>query len=120
MTSPILEAALAHHAEGRAVIAVGQNKKPYHKWKHLFTRPQTEAEVSQEFANGAHGLAMVLYPACNYAVVDRDGLHAPECWRLKTGIELPETARNITRSGSDHLYFTMPPGDFSHFSARCD
>ena len=30
-----------------------------------------------------------------------------EAWQA-TGIELPETARNISRSGYDHLFFRMP------------
>jgi DNA repair protein RadA/Sms len=104
----LLDAALLHHAEGRRVIAVNSEKKPYRKgWNDFFTRSQTEKEVRQEFSNGAHGLALVLYPACSLGVLDHDGPHAKEVWQT-TGIELPETARNISRSGYDHLFFRMP------------
>src|SRR5262249_40230516 len=44
-----------------------------------------------------------------------------------TGIELPETARNATRSGGTHLIFRMPAGEISDFKrkvrlvkAKCD
>ena len=50
---------------------------------------------------------MVLWPASPYAVLDFDGPHAEAAWQ-STNIELPETARNITRSGGQHLYFRMP------------
>jgi hypothetical protein len=108
MSTPLLDAALLHHAEGRRVIAVNSEKKPYRNgWNDFFSRPQTEDEVQQQFSNGAHGLALVLYPACQFGVLDRDGKHAKEAWQT-TGIELPETARNISRSGYDHLFFRMP------------
>jgi hypothetical protein len=109
MTSTaLLDAALLHHAEGRRVIAINSQKKPYRNgWNDFFSRPQTEDEVQQQFSNGAHGLALVLYPACPLGVLDHDGKHAKEAWRT-TGIELPETARNVSRSGYDHLFFRMP------------
>src|SRR5215471_14002516 len=116
--SALLDAALVHHAEGRPVIAVDQNKRPYSKWKHLFTQSQSEEEVREQFANGAQGLAIVLYPACNFVVLDHDGQHAKDAWEDQTGIILPETARNISRSGYDHLYFKMPLGDFFHLKRK--
>ena len=64
-------------------------------------------ELRQQFSNGAHGLALILYPGCPLGVLDHDGTHAKEAWQT-TGIELPETARNISRSGYDHLFFRMP------------
>jgi putative DNA primase/helicase len=87
------------------MIAVNEQKRPYHAgWNEFFTRPQTEIEIRREFSNGAHGIALVLFPACDYVVLDFDGQHAQEAWQ-KTGVELPETARHITRSGGQHLFF---------------
>jgi P4 family phage/plasmid primase-like protien len=104
----LLDVALSHHSAGCAVIAVRENKKPYREgWNEYFTREQTEAEVKEHFSNGAYGVAMVLWPASPYAVLDFDGIHADEAWR-STGIELPETARSTTRSGGKHLFFKMP------------
>jgi putative DNA primase/helicase len=104
----LLDAALFHHSQGCAVIAVKENKKPYREgWNEYFTRAQTEAEVREHLSNGAHGIAMVLWPASPYGVLDFDGPHAEEAWD-STGIELPDTARNYTRSGGKHLYFRMP------------
>ena len=109
MTSALLDAALTHVAHGRAVIAVTKNKTPYHKgWNAYFTRRQSEEELNREFSNGAHGIAMVLWPACPYVVLDFDGPHAEEAWQ-KMNIELPATARNRTQSGGTHLFFKIPP-----------
>ncbi len=104
----LLDAALSHHAEGRRIISVKADKKPYLKgWDNYFERSQTEEELRQQFRNGAHGLALVLYPACSLAVLDYDGPHAKAAWE-STWIDLPETARNISRSDGDHLFFRMP------------
>src|SRR6266478_8358646 len=98
MISHLLAAALEHHASGRAVIAVRQNKKPYRDgWNDYFKRAQTEAEVRTHFSNGAYGIAMVLWPASPYGVLDFDGKHAQEAWN-SMGTKLPETARNFSRS----------------------
>ena len=108
VSDALLDVALSHCAEGRPVISIKPDKRPYRKgWDQYFTRSQTEKEVRQEFSNGAHGLAVVLHPACPFGVLDYDGPHAIEAWQA-TGIELPETARNISRSGYDHLFFRMP------------
>lgn len=98
MANRMLEAGLSHYAEGRPGIAVAKNKKPYRKWKHLFTHPQTEDSMRQQFANGAYGIAVVLYPACPYMVLDFDGPHSETAWQL-TNIALAERARNRTQSG---------------------
>lgn len=108
--NPIIEAALIHQHEGHSVIAVDRNKKPYHEgWNQYFTHHQTEEEVRHEFSNGADGIALILYPSCQYVVLDYDGPHADDAWE-KTNIELPDTALNKTRSGGKHLYFRMPAG----------
>jgi hypothetical protein len=105
----LIEVALFHHSEGRPVIAVNEQKRPYRQgWNDFFSRRQTEDEVRREFTNGAYGIAIILHPACSLGVLDHDGIHAKEAWQ-STGIPLPETARNISRSGYDHLIFTMPP-----------
>jgi AAA domain-containing protein/primase-like protein/bifunctional DNA primase/polymerase-like protein/helix-turn-helix protein len=107
----LLATALFHHSEGRPVIAVTKDKRPYReRWNEYLTRQQTEEEVRREFVNGTHGIAVVLYPACPYVVLDFDGLHAEAAWQ-STGIKLPDTARNVTRSGGVHLIFRMPAGD---------
>lgn len=106
--SELLDAALAYSAQGRAVIAVTKDKTPYHKgWTDFFGRRQTAEEVKCEFSNGAHGIAILLWPASPYLVLDFDGPHAEEAWQ-QTGIELPDTARNQTRSGGSHRFFKMP------------
>lgn len=110
MDNKISEAALSHQHEGRSVIAVNRDKRPYHEgWNKYFTHPQTEQEVEEEFSNGSDGIALILYPSCQLTVLDFDGPHADEAWD-KTQIELPETARFRTRSGGKHLYFIMPSG----------
>jgi Bifunctional DNA primase/polymerase, N-terminal len=109
MTSALLDTALTHVAHGHAVIAVTKNKTPYHKgWNGYFTRRQSEEEANREFSNGAHGIAMVLWPACPYVVLDFDGPHADKAWQ-KMGVELPATARNRTQSGGIHIFFKIPP-----------
>jgi Primase C terminal 1 (PriCT-1)/Protein of unknown function (DUF3987)/Bifunctional DNA primase/polymerase, N-terminal len=126
-TNTLLEAALSHHSEGSPCIGVTKDKKPYHEgWAEYFHRQQTREEVEKEFSNGAHGVAVVLYPACQYVVLDFDGPHAQAAWQL-TKIELPETARNITRSGGMHLIFRMPASELPELKrkvrlvkAQCD
>ena len=106
--NPILEAALLHHAEGRSVIAVNQDKRPYHEgWNSYFAHKQTQEELDREFSNGSHGLALILYPSCQFCVLDFDGPHANEAWE-STGVSLPTSARIKTRSGGKHLYYRMP------------
>ncbi|MCZ6625864.1 MAG: phage/plasmid primase, P4 family, partial [Deltaproteobacteria bacterium] len=106
----IFDAALYHHGQGCAVLAVSQNKVPYHKgWDRWFNERQTEQEVREEFANGAHGLGVFMWPGSSYTALDFDGAHAEAAWQA-TGIELPETAKNHTRSGGFHLIFRMPDG----------
>jgi DNA repair protein RadA/Sms len=101
----LLETALACF-EVSPVVGVGANKAPRHAgWAQFFERQQTESEVRRQFSNGAWGIARVLYPACNYVVLDYDGAHAEEAWS-KTKIVLPETARIRTQSGGHHLIFT--------------
>ena len=104
----LLGAALYHHGQGCAVLAVSEKKVPYHKgWDRWFSEPQTEQEVREEFANGAYGLGLLMWPGSQYTVLDFDGGHAEATWQA-TGIELPETAKNYTRSGWFHLIFRMP------------
>src|SRR5687768_8184340 len=91
VTQALLDTALYHHSEGRPVIGVNPEKKPYRAgWNQYFERRQTEAEVRREFSNGGHGIAMVLYPACGNAMLDFDGEHADAAWQ-STRIELPQT-----------------------------
>jgi hypothetical protein len=60
----LLDVAFSHHDEGRPIISIKADKKPYHEgWNNYFERPQTEEELRQQFGNGAHGLALVLHPA---------------------------------------------------------
>ena len=101
----LLEVALNNSQSGRPCIAVKDGKTPYRSgWNKFFAQRQTEAEVRTEFANGAHGIAEVLFPASNYIHLDFDGPHAEEALR-ETGLALPETARIFTRSGYFHLVF---------------
>lgn len=101
-------AARRHFQAGRAVIAVNREKRPYHEgWNEYLKRPQTENELREEFSKAVYGAAMVLWPACPFAVLDFDGPHANDAWE-STGIKLPATARIVTRSGGEHLYFLMP------------
>ena len=114
----LLDAGLFHHSQGCTVIAVTQDKKPYRDgWNQYFTRRQTEAEVREHLSNGAYGIAMVLWPASPYAVLDFDGIHAEQAWTA-TGIELPDTARNYTRSGGKHLYLRMPGGELPELKRK--
>jgi P4 family phage/plasmid primase-like protien len=100
-----LKAALSYFEAGQPVIAVQRDKTPYRDgWNEYLSRPQTEAEVKEHFANGVWGIARVLYPACENVVLDFDGEHAEEAWR-KTNIKLPKTARISTPSGGFHLVF---------------
>ena len=101
----LFDAAMYHADFGRPAIGVNPEKKPYRKgWNQFFTRAQTEDETRTEFSNGAYGIALVLYPACDRVVLDYDGLHAESAW-LSTGISIPETARHITQSGGQHFFF---------------
>ena len=104
----LLDTALYHHEAGRKIISITEHKRPYTDgWNCYFTEPQSEAALRQQFVNGAHGLALILWPACNFVVLDFDGKHARDAWH-QTAIDLPNTARVITRSGGEHLYFRMP------------
>jgi putative DNA primase/helicase len=107
MANELLDAALEYHSAGQPVVAVGRDKAPYREgWNRYFKEKQTEDEVRQEFANGAYGLARVLFPGCRFLALDYDGPHAAEAW-AKTNILLPPTARIETRSGGFHLIFTQ-------------
>ncbi|MDP2651988.1 MAG: phage/plasmid primase, P4 family [bacterium] len=104
----LLDAALFHHSQGCAVVAVSQKKVPYREgWGKYFTQAQTEAEVRELFSNGAFGVAMVLWPASRYGVLDDDGPHAEEAWAAM-GIERPQTAKHKTMHGGTHHFYLMP------------
>ncbi len=104
----LLDAALFHHSQGCAVVAVSSNKAPYRGgWAEYFKRRQTENEVRELFSNGAYGVAMVLWPASPYGVLDDDGPHAEQAWAM-LGIERPETAKHRTMHGGTHHFFLMP------------
>jgi hypothetical protein len=105
----ILEAALSHFEAGRAVLPTRRNKAPCcaDGWDRWFYEPQSEAEVRELFSNGAHGLSILLYPACPFIVLDFDGKHAEQAWQT-TGIELSYTARSFTQSGGKHLIYKTP------------
>ena len=107
MTSDFLDAALYHHAAGRPVIAVKQDKKPTRPWGKWHHAKQTEEEVRNLFSQPAHGLAILTWPASDLIVLDFDGPHAESAWNAQ-GIELPETARAMTKSGGVHLIFRIP------------
>ena len=101
----LLQAGLACFEAGQPVIAVRENKRPYRSgWAEYFKRPQTEDEVRKEFANGAWGIAKILYPGCDYIHLDFDGQHAQAALDA-SGVKAPETARQITKSGGWHLIF---------------
>jgi len=103
----LLDAALFHHSQGCAVVAVSRYKAPYREgWAEYFKRRQTENEVRELFSNGAYGVAMVLWPASPYAVLDDDGPHAEQAW-ARLGIERPETAKHRTMHGGTHHFFRM-------------
>jgi D5 N terminal like/Bifunctional DNA primase/polymerase, N-terminal len=91
------------------VLSITPAKTPYDYetgYDRWFTEPQTEDQVREIFSNGAYGIALMAWPASNLCVLDFDGRHAVETWE-KTGIVLPETARNFTQSGYFHLIFEM-------------
>lgn len=101
----LLDTALEWFAVGYPVIGAGQAKKPYRKgWNRFFREKQTEAEARDEFKNGAWGIGGILYPGSDYLHLDFEGKCARAAWK-QTGIALPETARNITQSGGEHLVF---------------
>jgi hypothetical protein len=105
----LLDAALAHHALGRPVIPVHQDKRPAcPAWGQWRFRAQTEAEVLELFSGPAHGLAVLTWPASELVILDFDGPHAADAWE-RTGIPLPPTARQRTRSGGTHLGYLVPP-----------
>ena len=100
----LLEVALNNSQSGRPCIAVKNNKRPYRAgWNKYFTQRQTEEEVKAEFANGAYGIAEVLYPASDFIVLDFDGPHAEQA-QARARIELPDTAKIFTPHGY-HLYY---------------
>jgi hypothetical protein len=47
-------------------------------WNGYFDRQQTESKVKEEFSNGAHGIAIMLWPASQHSVLD--GSHARAVW----------------------------------------
>jgi hypothetical protein len=105
---PLREAAESYHGVGWNAIPVNVQKKPVvDEWGHWKNRRQTEAELQSLPWGRAHGIALILWPAADFVVVDFDGPHADEAWR-GTGIVLPETAKNHTRSGGTHLIYRMP------------
>jgi RecA/RadA recombinase len=57
-----------------------------------------------------HGLALLTWPGSELIVLDFDGPHAEKLWEEQTGIPLPETATNRTRSGGAHRIFRVPAG----------
>ena len=100
----LLEVALNNSQSGRPCIAVKNNKRPYRAgWNKYFTQRQTEEEVKAEFANGAYGIAEVLYPASDFIVLDFDGPHAEQA-QARARIELPDTVKIFTPHGY-HLYY---------------
>lgn len=110
----LLDAALSYLDRGFPVIATKPDKSPYYKgWNDYFKRPQTEGELRAQFANGEYGLALIAYPASNLTVIDFDGPHAQVAWE-QTGIVLPGTARNFTKSGGQHLIYRLTKGDFGN------
>jgi putative DNA primase/helicase len=112
MNKVLIDGALSLHAKGCAVIAVRENKAPYREgWTRWLKEKQTEQEVRREFANGAYGLGVLMWPGSPYVALDFDGVHAEEAWK-SSGFEFIETARNVTRSGGVHLILRVPP-DFT-------
>jgi putative DNA primase/helicase len=112
--SAFLDTALTYHRNGHPVIPVRQNKKPYYPgWDKWFDEPQTEEEVRELFSDETEGIAILLWPAGPDVVLDFDGPHAKASWKDQTKINLPETARNITQSGGEHYFYSMPSGRFN-------
>jgi hypothetical protein len=103
------DAALFYHAAGLTVVPVDQEKHALVPWGHWRERRQTEAEVRALPWDRAHGLALLTWPALDLVILDFDGPHAEGAWR-QTGITLPETGTNRTRSGGTHLIFRVPDG----------
>lgn len=104
---PLLDTALEHHKASRAVVSITRDKVPTVKgWNRWFREQQTERQVKELFSNGANGIAILTWPATDFAVLDFDGEHAVEAWK-QTNIELPDTARNFTPSGGVHLIFKL-------------
>lgn len=110
MTPPLLTAALSYHEKGCPVIPVDADKRPTcETWGQWRWQAQTEPEVRRLFSRPAHGLAVLTWPASDLVVLDFDGPHAPRIWQEKTGIALPDTATNRTRSGGIHRLYRVPP-----------
>ena len=101
----LLDTALSHHDEGRRIISVKADKKPYLKgWDDYFERPQTEEELRQQFSNGAHGLALILYPGCPFGVLDHDG-RTPKKHGRQPGSSYPRP-REISPAAVTIIYFS--------------
>jgi hypothetical protein len=109
MTPSLLDAALSYHALGRPVIPVQADKRPaceaWGRWRY---EAQTESEVQELFSRPVHGLALLTWPGSDLMVLDFDGPHAEQTWKEKTGIPLPDTATNRTRSGWVHRIYLTP------------
>lgn len=105
----LLRAALQHHEAGRCVLSVRENKEPHcgKGWNRWFKESQSEDEVRGLFSNGAHGLAIIQYPASPIITLDDDGIHAQDAWR-KTGIELIPTAKSYTKNNGIHRVYRIP------------
>jgi hypothetical protein len=67
MNDELFKAALAQNAQGRKVLAVKADKRPYGEWKSLQENPQSETDIEQIFNNGTRpwGLAVLLAPYAN-------------------------------------------------------
>jgi archaellum biogenesis ATPase FlaH len=108
--SAMLQAALHYHAHDLPVVPVGPDKKACATWGHWRKQKQTAEEVRSFPWEKLHGLALLTWPASSFVVLDFDGPHAETTWQEQTGILLPETATNRTRSGGLHRIFTVPAG----------
>lgn len=114
MSDPILEAALAYHEMGFAVLPVTKDKQPYLKWEQYQDRWRREGQTLEDVKYlfdcpevPRYGIGLLMHPYSPIVALDFDGPHALECWQ-RTRIELPETATNYSPSGGPHLCLLVP------------
>jgi len=101
-------AALTYHTNGWSVLPVGPNKQPLCKFKHWFTRRQSEAEMRALPWEQGYGIAVLCWPGSDLLVVDFDEPCTLPAWK-ETNIALPDTAIVQTPHRGAHAIYRMPP-----------
>lgn len=117
--TPMMDAALWYAAHGWAVFPVeprGKRPATAHGLKDATTDAEAvrgwwtsrpECNVGAAMGSVSDGIF-----AIDLDVHDADGLATLREWEIANG-ELPETARSVTGSGGEHLFFRAAPGEGS-------